>query len=82
MRYLASPPPLLGPCRCQGCGEAVFWARRRTTEVGEFTTWLTWRDRSGHVHRHDGRQRRYLGRKREGRYPQIRHETVHHAVSA
>jgi hypothetical protein len=83
VRYLASPRPVLGPCACTICGVSVFWARRVTTELGERVGFLTWREADGRLHLHKGqRQRRYHGRKREGRYPQIRHETIHHARPA
>jgi hypothetical protein len=83
MKYLGKYRPLLGPCRCRGCGDPVFWARGNTSEGDELTTWLTWRNVHGHVHRHDGRQRRSkLTPAGTGRlaHPQLRHESVHHGL--
>lgn len=42
----------LGPCRCMGCGQAVYWARGLTRLEGQIVPgFLTWRDETGGKHR-------------------------------
>lgn len=51
MKYLASPAPLLGPCRCMGCGVSVYWARRNTRVDNVTVGSLRWREWTGLIHR-------------------------------
>lgn len=67
----------------------MYYARRKTTEGNMQASWLTWRDANGHVHRHDGIQRRSHRKavtppstlrvkdRPVHRYPQLRHEMAH-----
>lgn len=43
---------VLGPARCMGCGQAVYWARSLTRLEGKVVPgYLTWRDETGGKHR-------------------------------
>lgn len=50
-RYTASPAPVLGPCRCLGCGEPVYWAERMTRRLGLPAMRFGWREEDGSGHR-------------------------------
>jgi hypothetical protein len=49
--YAAEGKPLLGPCRCRGCREPLFWARRKSRHEGEVFGFLAWREWTGRLHR-------------------------------
>ena len=42
--------PMLGPCRCQGCGEPLWWAKRQTRHLGNPIVRAAWREEDGCLH--------------------------------
>lgn len=51
MKYLVRPRPLLGPCRCEACGEPLWWAKRKTRYLGNPAIRVGWREEDGVLHR-------------------------------
>lgn len=51
MTYDVKPAPLLGPCRCQGCGEPLWWATRQSRYLGNVIDKTAWREEDGTIHR-------------------------------
>lgn len=50
--YLADGwAPILGPCRCQGCGEPLWYAKRNSRRLGIVYPKLAWREDDGTIHR-------------------------------
>jgi hypothetical protein len=43
--------PIVGPCRCQHCGEPVWWAKRMSRRFGLNAPRMAWRDADGRLHR-------------------------------
>ena len=43
--------PILGPCRCQGCGEPLWYAKRMSRRLGISAPRLGWREEDGILHR-------------------------------
>jgi hypothetical protein len=50
MTYSRYPKPLLGPCRCQDCGEPLYWATRQTRVRGVLAQRTDWRESDGIRH--------------------------------
>lgn len=50
MTYSGEFAPLLGPCRCQGCGETLWYARRQSRRMGITVPRIAWRDEDGLIH--------------------------------
>jgi len=57
--------PLLGPCRCQGCGETLWYARRQSRRMGISVPRVAWRDEDGIIHRCPNLPGRLALRKRQ-----------------
>ena len=45
---------MLGPCRCQGCGDTVWWSEGKSRRLGIAYIKTTWRDDDGTIHRCPG----------------------------
>jgi hypothetical protein len=43
--------PILGPCRCAGCGASVWWAKRMSRRFGLNAYRFAWREADGTMHR-------------------------------
>lgn len=52
--YEGSEKPKLGPCRCQGCGEPLWWATANSRWMGVTVRRTHWRDVDGTMHRCEG----------------------------
>ena len=50
MTYTGEFAPILGPCRCQGCGETLWYARRQSRRMGITVPRIAWRDEDGLIH--------------------------------
>ena len=48
--YRRYPLATLGPRRCQGCGEPLWWARRMSRRLGINTLRFGWREDDGTLH--------------------------------
>lgn len=77
MTYAGEYLPTLGPCRCQGCGEPVWWAKRMTRRLGIPALRFNWREEDGVLHRCPN-----VVVKAKASKSQIRQETFHHHAVA
>lgn len=51
MTYAGVYLPTPGPCRCQGCGEPLWWAKANSRRLGIPALRFGWREEDGTLHR-------------------------------